>query len=167
MTSGIFRLTESEHAIIKDNLYAFSLKTKTRQDSKLLSKGSIVKVIQLDKTDTLVTINDSDKTLYCDDQIIYSINKSNNHSLIPIDSAIFQYLLAVPSPFERLKICEHPIEYKKLVKSQKDQLVYLLSVNNGKPKPGTIKYKGPIPELGNGYYFGLDLLVIFFFNFFI
>lgn len=85
---------------------------------------------------------------------------SQYHS-VPDD--LWPFVIAILDPQERLKFVRQPGRLSKVRLLRQDQIVKV----SGKPfrRPMTtydciIRYCGPVSEIGPGYYFGLELLVM-------
>ncbi|XP_046737683.1 ubiquitin carboxyl-terminal hydrolase CYLD [Diprion similis] len=85
----------------------------------------------------------------------------HRYDLVPVSSIMWQYLAAVSSPQERVKLatdkqlCKelNDIKLKSKVLLQNDP-----APTSGEQISAVIQYIGPVPELGYGLYFGLEIL---------
>lgn len=87
--------------------------------------------------------------------------RCHRSGLISVSSKVWPFLHAVSIPQERVRLANHKHLCEELVNLGINDTVWY----SADPKERTkhlalIKYTGPVPQLGQGYYFGLDLLVI-------
>lgn len=84
--------------------------------------------------------------------------------LVPVSPLIWQLLRSVSSLPERVRLVKNK-EFCKAVEGIRpnDKVWYCPDSNDAVPSTylARVKFIGPVSELGDGYYFGLDLLVSF------
>ncbi|XP_026668806.1 ubiquitin carboxyl-terminal hydrolase CYLD isoform X2 [Ceratina calcarata] len=85
--------------------------------------------------------------------------RCHRFDLIPVTSEVWKFLPAVSIPQERVRLATYKHLSEELMKLQINDTVWYCSdskkCNNCL---AAIKYIGPVPQLGQGYYFGIDLL---------
>lgn len=87
----------------------------------------------------------------------------HRYDLVPVSSIMWQYLAAVPVPQDRVKLATDKQLCKDLNDIRLNSKVILRSDSSPSPEEelnAVVKYIGPVPELGSGYYFGVEVLVI-------
>ncbi|XP_053983257.1 ubiquitin carboxyl-terminal hydrolase CYLD [Hylaeus anthracinus] len=85
--------------------------------------------------------------------------RCHRYDLIPVSSEVWKFLPAVSVPQERVHLANHKLLCKELTSLMMDDTIWYCPDPQGYTKYlAVIKYIGPVPELGQGYYFGLDLL---------
>ncbi|XP_025153799.1 ubiquitin carboxyl-terminal hydrolase CYLD isoform X2 [Harpegnathos saltator] len=85
--------------------------------------------------------------------------RCHKYDLIPVSHKIWQYLLAVQSPQERVQLASDETLCEQIRSiSVKDKVWYCCDPNKHSKEVAFVKYIGPVPELGLGHYFGLELL---------
>ncbi|KAJ8866117.1 hypothetical protein PR048_033641 [Dryococelus australis] len=68
--------------------------------------------------------------------------------------------LEAAPPHARLAVVENKFATDQLLKLNIGEMVnYYLQESSGEPELSLLNYKGPVPEIGPGIYFGLELLV--------
>lgn len=86
--------------------------------------------------------------------------RCHKYDLIPVSFKIWQYLLAVQSPQERVQLASNEVLCEQIRSiSVKDKVWYYYNPNKPNKELAFVRYTGPVPELGAGHYFGLELLV--------
>ncbi|XP_076168391.1 ubiquitin carboxyl-terminal hydrolase CYLD isoform X2 [Ptiloglossa arizonensis] len=85
--------------------------------------------------------------------------RCHRFDLIPVSSDVWKFLPAVSVPQERVRLANHKLLCKELISLKIDHTVWYCPDPQGYSKYlAIIKYIGPVPQLSQGYYFGLDLL---------
>lgn len=88
--------------------------------------------------------------------------RCHRFDLISVSSEVWKFLPAVSVPQERVRLANHKHLCKELMNLVINDTIWYCPNPQGCTKYlAIIKYIGPVSELGQGYYFGLDLLVIF------
>ncbi|XP_043507747.1 ubiquitin carboxyl-terminal hydrolase CYLD [Frieseomelitta varia] len=79
--------------------------------------------------------------------------------LIPVTSEVWKFLPAISVPQERVRLANYKHLCEELLSLGVNDTVWYCVDSLGCTKYlAIIKYIGPVPQLGQGYYFGLDLL---------
>ncbi|XP_076242541.1 ubiquitin carboxyl-terminal hydrolase CYLD [Calliopsis andreniformis] len=85
--------------------------------------------------------------------------RCHRYDLIAVTADVWKYLVAVTAPQERIRLANHKRLCKELLSLDVNDSVWYCPEPQGCTKQlAVIKYIGPVPLLGQGYYFGLDLL---------
>ncbi|XP_043265296.1 ubiquitin carboxyl-terminal hydrolase CYLD [Colletes gigas] len=85
--------------------------------------------------------------------------RCHKFDLISVSSDVWKFLPAVSVPQERVHLANHKLLCKELMGLMIDDTIWYCPDPQGHTKYlAVIKYIGPVPQLGQGYYFGLDLL---------
>lgn len=86
--------------------------------------------------------------------------RCHKYDLILVSHKIWQYLLAVQSPQERVHLASNEALCEQIRSiSVKDKVWYCCDPNKHSKELAFVRYIGPVTELGLGHYFGLELLV--------
>lgn len=86
--------------------------------------------------------------------------RCHKYDLILVSHKIWQYLLAVQSPQERVQLASNEALCEQIrAISVKDKVWYYRDPNKHSKELVFVRYIGSVPELGPGNYFGLELLV--------
>lgn len=81
--------------------------------------------------------------------------------LIPVTPEVWKFLPAISVPQERVRLANYKHLCEELLSlGVNDTVWYCVDPLGCTKYLAIIKYIGPVPQLGQGYYFGLDLLVI-------
>jgi hypothetical protein len=75
-------------------------------------------------------------------------------------------LIAVFEPSHRVALVQNGQIFRELAAIEVGEKVMLLPETQDsrwEPELAVVRYKGPVPEMGPGTYYGLEILVIFFF----
>lgn len=129
--------------------------------------GTLVQAIGYESKDTLRLkvyqdkITDLTKIIWHDTEW-----KCNLIDLFPISSLIWRHLITVSSLNERVRLATNE-EFRNDVEEivLGDIVWFCPADTNLNTYKTSVQYIGPVPELGDGFYFGLDILVsvLFFF----
>ncbi|CAL7944032.1 unnamed protein product [Xylocopa violacea] len=85
--------------------------------------------------------------------------RCHKFDLIAVTSEVWKFLPAVSVPQERVRLANHKHLCEELMNLAINDTVWYCSDPHGCTKClAVIKYIGPVPQLSQGYYFGLDLL---------
>jgi hypothetical protein len=86
--------------------------------------------------------------------------------LLPVDPVMLSALIAVFEPSLRVALVQNEHIFRELAAIEVGKKVMLLSETRDsrlEPELAVVRYKGPVPEMGPGTYYGLEILVIFFY----
>lgn len=87
--------------------------------------------------------------------------RCHKYDLIPVSQKTWQYLLAVSSPEQRVRLAKDKALCEQIKDiTVNDRVWYCADSDNRTKEIAFVKYIGPVTQLGSGDYFGLDLLVI-------
>ncbi|KAL0104750.1 hypothetical protein PUN28_016403 [Cardiocondyla obscurior] len=86
--------------------------------------------------------------------------RCHKYDLIPVSQKVWQYLLAVQSPQERIRLVNDVTLYEQIQNISVNDLVWYHSgpANKRIKELAFVRYIGPVQQLGPGHYFGLELL---------
>ncbi|CAL1679254.1 unnamed protein product [Lasius platythorax] len=86
--------------------------------------------------------------------------RCHKYDLIPVSPKIWQYLLTVQSPQERIRIANDEALCERIRNiSVNDRVLYCSDSSNRRAKEiALVRYIGSVKQLGLGHYFGLELL---------
>jgi hypothetical protein len=85
--------------------------------------------------------------------------------LLPVDPVMLSALIAVFEPSLRVALVQNEHIFRELAAIEVGKKVMLVSETQDsrlEPELAVVRYKGPVPEMGPGTYYGLEILVIFF-----
>ncbi|XP_012260175.2 ubiquitin carboxyl-terminal hydrolase CYLD [Athalia rosae] len=84
----------------------------------------------------------------------------HRYDLVPVSFIMWQYLAAVPGPLDRVKLATDKQLCKELndIRLNSEVFVRTDAKTSSPEVKAVIKYIGPVPELGSGFYFGLEIL---------
>lgn len=86
--------------------------------------------------------------------------RCHKYDLIPVSFKIWQYLFAVQSLQERVRLASDESLCDQIRNiSVNDRIWYCCDPNRCIKELAFVRYIGPVPQLGPGHYFGLELLV--------
>lgn len=87
--------------------------------------------------------------------------RCHKYDLIPVSCRIWQYLLAVQSPQERVRLASDETLCEQIRCISVNNTVWYCCDSNrhANSELALVRYIGPVPQIGLGYYFGLELLV--------
>lgn len=129
-------------------------------DKIYISPGNLVKILQYDKNNKNAKIQVMD---YYNNNIIWeNLYKCSVNHLKKIHNDLFPFLIAIQDPEDRLQFAVRSECCKNILQLRIDDIVNV----SGEPFRKDIfynciiRYIGLVPEIGPGYYFGLEILVI-------
>ena len=79
--------------------------------------------------------------------------------LIPVPSIVWQFLAAVPGPQDRVRIASDTQLCQDVNNLRLGDRIWYRSKPGAQRSLAVIRYIGPVQELGQGFHFGLELLV--------
>lgn len=91
----------------------------------------------------------------------------DQYHLLRVDPVMLSALIAVCEPSLRVMLVQNEHIYRELAAIEIGKKVMLLSETPDsrlEPELAVVRYKGPVPEMGPGTYYGLEILVIFFYS---
>lgn len=166
------------YAIVVENMKA-ALLLDSEETIMHLTKGMTVQVVEVREKHSAIIIRDYHQRNLAFENNVYICKKSG---LIMVTADIWPFLTAINDPFERIEIardkpfCKYILGLKENVfvdvlgymfnLSSIQQSLMFLPERAPKDKSNSdynciIRYIGNVPEIGPGFYFGLELLVIF------
>ncbi|XP_071572390.1 ubiquitin carboxyl-terminal hydrolase CYLD isoform X2 [Temnothorax nylanderi] len=86
--------------------------------------------------------------------------RCHKYDLIPVSPKVWQYLLAVQSPQERVRLANDEALCEQMRNVSVNDVVWHCSdpANRRARELAFVRYIGPVPQLGLGHYFGLELV---------
>ncbi|XP_077277307.1 ubiquitin carboxyl-terminal hydrolase CYLD isoform X2 [Temnothorax americanus] len=86
--------------------------------------------------------------------------RCHKYDLIPVSPKVWQYLLAVQSPQERVRLANDEALCERMRNVSVNDVVWHCSdpANRRARELAFVRYIGPVPKLGLGHYFGLELV---------
>lgn len=86
--------------------------------------------------------------------------RCHKYDLIPVSQKVWQYLLAVQSPQERVRLANDEALCEQIRNISENDVVWYCSdpANRRAKELAFVRYVGPVLELGLGHYFGLELV---------
>ncbi|XP_046999361.1 uncharacterized protein LOC124615480 isoform X2 [Schistocerca americana] len=126
--------------------------------TRVIRMGTVVKIVTVcEKNESVnfVVKGNEDESHEC---VVWSSEKSN---FIPLLDVLWQAFCGVPSPLDRVRIADNSRLCHELARVDVGMVVNLLPTHENStdfPVPSIVRYKGPVPEMGSGYYFGLEIL---------
>jgi hypothetical protein len=163
--------TDSSFCVAKENTVALRVafginNVKNEKITTVIRLGSLVKVTSLKhQQDAKVAVRLVDER--CLDEGSEDMFICSKHQLLPVDPVMLSPLIAVFKPSLRVELVENEHIFRELAKIEVGKTVMLLSETPDsrlEPELAVVRYKGPVPEMGPGTYYGLEILVIFFYS---
>ncbi|KYN11883.1 Ubiquitin carboxyl-terminal hydrolase CYLD [Trachymyrmex cornetzi] len=86
--------------------------------------------------------------------------RCHKYDLIPVSPMVWQYLLAVQSPQERIQLANDEALCEQIRNISVNDVAWYCSdpANRRARELAFVRYIGPVPQLGLGHYFGLELV---------
>ena len=146
--------TTKYYVVIKDTIL-IRLKGKCSANIGQVTAGMLVEAIGVENKDALRV------QLHSEGEIWFKTEwKCHPIDLLSVSSLIWHLLCSVSSLQERVRL----VKNRQLCKNVEDikpngKVWYCPDSNDLMTYSASVKFIGPVPELGDGYYFGLDLLV--------
>jgi hypothetical protein len=148
--------------VAKENIGAerldLDLNTKSTKDDRVIRLGSLVEVISTKLGGERVAVRLIDER----SEDVWVCSKLH---LLPVDPVMLSSLRAVFKPSFRVALVQNEHTFRELAAVEVGKKVMLLPESQDtrwEPELAMVWYKGPIPEMGPGTYYGLEILVIFF-----
>lgn len=147
------------YCVISENYVAKKLKGTGNASHLTLMLGTLVHV------HSCIDINNvAIKVVNCESD--YDTVDENNlwicsvSCLLPVNNILWPLVNAIVSPIERVNLLKQKSLCEQLCTIQVGTLVKFISSDGNKTEePAVVKYRGPIPKVGPGIYFGIELLV--------
>lgn len=147
--------TEGCLFIAKRETYMCRMKGKCESNVCYLQKGMLVEATRVLPEYFYIHVRDNtDPNWYKTEWRCGSVD------LLPVSSYLWHFLLAIPSLQERIRLIRNIPLCRDIVDIQLETKVwYCLDEQQFLTCLACVKFIGPVPELGEGYYFGLDVMV--------
>ncbi|XP_076764486.1 ubiquitin carboxyl-terminal hydrolase CYLD [Xylocopa sonorina] len=145
-----------QHFVAKQNTILTRMSGECDKNVNTLRLGMLVEAVE-DLGDSGLKVRVVDTT---GSEIWRSTEwRCHKFDLIAVTPEVWKFLPAVSVPQERVRLANHKHLCKELMSLAINDTVWYCSDPHGCTKClAVIKYIGPVPQLGQGYYFGLDLL---------
>nr|XP_012151128.1 PREDICTED: ubiquitin carboxyl-terminal hydrolase CYLD isoform X1 [Megachile rotundata]XP_012151129.1 PREDICTED: ubiquitin carboxyl-terminal hydrolase CYLD isoform X1 [Megachile rotundata] len=145
-----------QHYVAKENTILTRISGECEININTLRLGMLVEAVE-DLGDSALRIRVIDTT---GSEIWRGTEwRCHRFDLIPVSSEVWKFLPAVLVPQERIRLANHKHLCEELMNLVVNDTVWYCPDLQGYTKYlAIIKYIGPVPQLGQGYYFGLDLL---------
>lgn len=133
------------------------------KSTRVIRLGSFVKVIstKYDGDRVVVQLFD-ERDLVEGSEDLWVCSKFH---LLPVDPVMLSSLTAVFEPSNRVALVQKGHIFRELAVVDVGEKVMLLPETQDsrlEAEMAVVRYKGPVPEMGPGTYYGLEILVIFF-----
>lgn len=160
---------ENYFCVAKDNIVAERLdfdinkNLKSTEVDRVIRLGSLVEVISKKHGGERVAVRLIDER--CLDEGPEDVWVCSKLHLLPVDPVMLSSLIAVFEPSLRVALVQNEHIFRELAAIEVGEKVMLLSETQDsrwEPELAVVRYKGPVPEMGHGTYYGLEILVIFF-----
>lgn len=147
-----------QHFVAKGNTILMRISGECDKNVNTLRLGMLVEAVE-DLGDSALRVRVVDTT---GSEIWHGTEwRCHRFDLIPVTLDVWKFLPAVSVPQERVRLANHKVLCKELTSLGTNDNVWYCPDPQGYTKYlAVIKYIGPVPQIGQGYYFGLDLLVI-------
>lgn len=146
------------YCVVSENYVAKILKATGNVSHLTLMLGTLVHVHSCIDNDNVAV-----KVVNCEPA--YDTVDENNlwicpaSCLLPVNDVLWPLVNAIVSPIERVDLLKQKSLCEQLCTIQVGTLVKFISSDGNKTgEPAVVKYKGPIPKMGPGIYFGIELL---------
>lgn len=148
------------YCVVSENYVAKKLKGTGNASHLTLMLGTLVHVHSCIDNDNVAV-----KVVNCESP--YDTVDENNlwicpiSCLLPVNDILWPLVNAIVSPIERVNLLKQKSLCDQLCTIQVGTLAKLISSDDGNKtgEPAVVKYRGPIPKMGPGIYFGIELLV--------
>ena len=149
----------TQHYVAKKNTVLNRISGKCEVNVNPLKLGTLVEAVGKESDDGVrIKIKDPPERRWLNTEW-----KCHSYDLIPVTKKLWHYLAAVTGPDERVKIANSKQLCKDIENIRENNRVWY-SPPNGSSSVNkclaTVTFIGPVPEIGDGIYFGLDLQVI-------
>jgi hypothetical protein len=133
------------------------------KSTRVIRLGSLVKVISTKYDGDRVAVRLFDeRDLVEGSEDVWVCSKFH---LLPVDPVMLSSLTAVFEPSNRVALVQKGQIFRELAVVEVGEKVMLLPETQDsrlEAEMAVVRYKGPVPEMGPGTYYGLEILVIFF-----
>jgi hypothetical protein len=154
----------SKYNIVAERLdFDTSKNVKSIEVKMVIRLGSVVEVISTKHPGDRVAVQLIDER--CLDERSKDVWVCSKLYLLPMDPVMLSPLIAVFEPSHRVALVENEHIFRELAAVEVGEKVMLLTETQDsrwEPELAMVRYKGPVPEMGHGTYYGLEILVIFF-----
>lgn len=147
--------------VAAENITVMKVSGSSEKKIQTLMIGSFVKIHSVCDTNLVdVKIIDYDGRYNISEDDVFRCPVT---CLIPVDKTLWNLLLPIPSPIEKVELLKSPDLCNELCSIDVGSRVYVLPQNIGNKNALTfspaavVRYKGPINKFGSGIYFGLEL----------
>lgn len=148
----------SQYFVAKQNTILMRMSSECDKNVNTLRLGMLVEAVE-DLGDSALKVRVIDTT---GSEIWRGTEwRCHKFDLISVTPEVWKFLPAVSVPQERVRLANYKHLCEELMSLEINDTVWYCADPSGCTKfLAIIKYIGPVPQLGQGYYFGLDLLVI-------
>jgi hypothetical protein len=130
---------------------------------RVIRLGSLVKVISTKYDGDRVAVRLIDERCLVEgSEDVWVCSKFH---LLPVDPVMLSSVVAVFEPSCRVALVQKSQVFRELAAIEVGEKVMLLPETQDsrwEPELAVVRYKGPVPEMGPGTYYGLEILVILF-----
>jgi len=163
--------TGSSFCVVEENIVALRLaldiniNIESENITRVILRGSLVEVISTPLDDVRVAVRLVDERCLVEGS--EDVWLCSLLHLLPMDPGMLSALIAVCEPSLRVALVQNEHIYRELAAVEVGKKVMLLSETPGsrlEPELAVVRYKGPVPQMGPGTYYGLEILVIFFYS---
>ncbi|CAK9814943.1 Ubiquitin carboxyl-terminal hydrolase CYLD [Anthophora plagiata] len=142
--------------VAKQDTILIRISGECDQNVNMLRLGMLVEAVQ-DLGDSVLKVRVIDTT---GSEIWRGTEwRCHKFDLITVSPEVWKFLPAVSVPQERIRLANHKRLCEELMSlAVKDTVWYCADPQGCSKYLAIIKYIGPVPQLGQGYYYGLDLL---------
>jgi hypothetical protein len=161
--------TDNCFCVAKENIVAerlaldININLNNRKINRVIRRGSLVEVTSTKLDGERVAVRHVDAGYSVEGQEgVWVCSKLH---LLPVDPVMLSALIAVFEPSLRVALVQNEHIFRELAAIEVGKKVMLLSEtldSRLEPELAVVRYKGPVPEMGPGTYYGLEILVIFF-----
>ncbi|XP_071876580.1 ubiquitin carboxyl-terminal hydrolase CYLD isoform X2 [Bombus fervidus] len=146
----------SQYFVAKQNTILMRMSSECDKNVNTLRLGMLVEAVE-DLGDSALKVRVIDTT---GSEIWRGTEwRCHKFDLISVTPEVWKFLPAVSVPQERVRLANYKHLCEELMSLEINDTVWYCADPSGCTKfLAIIKYIGPVPQLGQGYYFGLDLL---------
>ncbi|XP_021927709.1 CAP-Gly domain-containing linker protein 2-like isoform X2 [Zootermopsis nevadensis] len=158
--------TDNYICVAKDNIVAERLdfdinkNVKNKEVDRVIRLGSLVEVISKKHGSEKVAVRLIDERSL--DEGSEDVWLCSKFHLLPVDPVMLTSIIAVFEPSLRITLLQNEHIFRELAAIEVGRKVMLLSEtqdSSWEPELAVVRYKGPVPEMGHGTYYGLEILV--------
>jgi len=160
---------DSCFCVAKENVVAIRLSLdinlKNAKFTRVILRGSLVEVTATELNGVRVAVRLVDERCLIEGS--EDVWVCSQLHLLPVDPVMLSALIAVCEPSLRVELVQKEHIYRELAAIEVGEKVMLLSETPDsrlEPELAVVRYKGPVPEMGPGTFYGLEILVIFFYS---